>query len=1017
MRRQIAVLSLFTFCAVSVFGQGLNTTASKNDWEEINFEFNSHILSDGYPSLLRLAELLQKHPDFRVKVEGHTDKIGSDRYNDKLGQQRAETVKAFLLKYGAGDPQISVQTYGKKQPKVSDGTKEGRFMNRRVALTVTDGKGNIVSDGGIADAIKAIDGQQILDAQKKCCDDILKRLDKLDEIADMLRAMKAENDGLRKDLDALKQQEAALDAYVKGQPKPLTSQETASIVDARTSEQIEKARMPRFSILNANVGADGDGNLTFTGRGRFFAPFKEQFAIQAQSEFMYFHDRKEGQFDIGLVDRFIPRAQFGLFNSIKTVSLSGMQDAGTLGQGSFTLDYIFSRGKFGMFGSKGYLTGAVINNQVISSNLINQTYLSTIDQLGLSTTVGLFGNTYLEGNLGYLKSRGYADRPGGTLRFVFPLSDRFAFTLEGGVNETLVGPGNTGRVVAGFQFGNFMRPKDYLEGYNGIQHAVPADIPRVRYEMLTRQVRTGFSAPVADAGPDQIGVPSGTINLDGSGSYDPNGDPLTYLWTQISGPAVTLAGATTARASFTADDAQSYSFRLTVTNAHNGKGTARTAVTTARPQGVQIVRFQASPANINAGQSSTIDWQVLNADTVTITNLGTVDPANGTRSVSPTATTQYVLTAKNKTTQATATATVTVGSGGGTTPNLPSFLTCTVSPMNIMAGESATITYSTQNATSVSLSGIGPVAGAGQQVVTPTQTTSYILTATNATGPTTCQVTVAVTAGTVPRIDSFTANPATIVSGSPSTLSWQVENATSVSISGIGTVQPTGSQSVSPTQTTTYTLTATNATGQVTSQATITVTPVTPPGGGGAVTIGQCLATPSTSTAAGAAVTLSYTATNATSVSIAGVSGTTVAGPVIVKPQTTTTYNIVATGADGKTASCSVTVSVPVAPPGQPPVAIITGPSTIETLYRQLNLDGSTSKNPSGGALTYQWTPIGTGAAVLDQGQAVTRVQLGGLFGDYIFKLTVTNQAGQSDSTTVTVHYVNTNPHIDSKPK
>jgi hypothetical protein len=164
-------------------------------------------------------------------------------------------------------------------------------------------------------------------------------------------------------------------------------------------------------------------------------------------------------------------------------------------------------------------------------------------------------------------------------------------------------------------------------------------------------------------------------------------------------------------------------------------------------------------------------------------------------------------------------------------------------------------------------------------------------------------------------------------------------------------------------------------------------------------------------------VTISYTAANATSVSIAGVSGTTVAGPVIVKPLTTTTYNIVATGADGKTASCSVTVTVPVAPPGQPPVAIITGPSTIETIYRQLNLDGSASKNPSGGALTYQWTPIGTGAAVLDQGQAVTRVQLGGLFGDYIFKLTVTNQAGQSDSTTVTVHYVNTNPHIDSKPK
>ncbi len=131
---------------------------------------------------------------------------------------------------------------------------------------------------------------------------------------------------------------------------------------------------------------------------------------------------------------------------------------------------------------------------------------------------------------------------------MFPLSDRFAFTLEGGMNETLVSVANTGRVVAGFQFGNFMRPKDYLEGYNGVQHAVPVDVPRVRYEVLTRTVRTGNDAPVANAGPDQIGVPAGTITLDGSGSLDPEGDALTYQWSQVSGPAVSISGMNTARA-------------------------------------------------------------------------------------------------------------------------------------------------------------------------------------------------------------------------------------------------------------------------------------------------------------------------------------------------------------------------------------------------------------------------------------------------------------------------------------
>jgi hypothetical protein len=44
---------------------------------EINFEFNSYILSDGYPSLLRIAELLNRNQDYRVRVEGHT--VGSDR--------------------------------------------------------------------------------------------------------------------------------------------------------------------------------------------------------------------------------------------------------------------------------------------------------------------------------------------------------------------------------------------------------------------------------------------------------------------------------------------------------------------------------------------------------------------------------------------------------------------------------------------------------------------------------------------------------------------------------------------------------------------------------------------------------------------------------------------------------------------------------------------------------------------------------------------------------------------------
>jgi hypothetical protein len=449
--------------------------------------------------------------------------------------------------------------------------------------------------------------------------------------------------------------------------RPTTAQVT-DITTKTATEALERERIPRYNILNANVGSDSNGNLTVTGRGRYFVPFRERFAIQAQGEYMYFRDRQEGQFDIGLVNRFSTRVQAGLFSSFKHVNFSGedpgtniftdrpatqfdpgeLRGNGTLGQASITLDYIFSRGRVGIFGAKGFMNEAVINSVALSRNIFNEYYLRTIDQYGGSALVGLFGDSYMEGNLGYLKSRGNADRPGGTLRFVFPVSERLAFTLEGGLNETMLGRDNNGRVVAGLQFGNFMRPKDYLAGYGGVQHAVPADIPRVRYEVLTRRVRTGNDAPVADAGPDQVGVPAGEITLDGSSSFDPDGDPITFQWTQVAGPGVSLTGANMAQARFTAAEGQTYSFRLTVKDDKNAQSIARVSVSTEQPRQVRILRFQATPNVVDAGQSATLTWQVENAESVEISGVGPVNVTSGATQVTPQATTTYTLIARNR---------------------------------------------------------------------------------------------------------------------------------------------------------------------------------------------------------------------------------------------------------------------------------------------------------------------------------------------------------------------------------
>ena len=69
--KKLAAIGALGLLASGLFAQGLNTGGqTKEDWEEINFEFNSSILSDGYPSLLRLADLLSQHRDYHVKSHG-----------------------------------------------------------------------------------------------------------------------------------------------------------------------------------------------------------------------------------------------------------------------------------------------------------------------------------------------------------------------------------------------------------------------------------------------------------------------------------------------------------------------------------------------------------------------------------------------------------------------------------------------------------------------------------------------------------------------------------------------------------------------------------------------------------------------------------------------------------------------------------------------------------------------------------------------------------------------------------
>ncbi len=155
-------------------------------------------------------------------------------------------------------------------------------------------------------------------------------------------------------------------------------------------------------------------------------------------------------------------------------------------------------------------------------------------------------------------------------------------------------------------------------------------------------------------------------------------------------------------------------------------------------------------------------------------------------------------------------------SGGGQVPVISSFY---AKPDTITAGEKTQLSWEVIGATHVSIdNGVGAVALNGARTVMPDISTTYILTAANQYGSTSASVKVHVdgssaTPSGLPVINSFTASPSTIGAGESSTLIWNVSNAAQVTISGIGSVDSVGSQSVSPASTTSYTLTATSAGG------------------------------------------------------------------------------------------------------------------------------------------------------------------------------------------------------------
>ena len=916
---KLTAIGALGLMASGLFAQGLNPgSQTKDSWEEINFEFNSSILSDGYPSLLRLAEVMQQHADYRLKVTGNTDIVGSAAYNDKLALARADAVKAFLVKYGASAGAISTAGNGKHDPEVNNNTKEGRFMNRRVVMELRDGSGKIIGAGGISDVmpdvLKAI--QDLAKQQADCCAQILKRLDKLDDILAALKALQGDNDRLKSELADQRNQLNALKDQVNGMHPVSEPQAQAMITKAEPeiAEKVEDAQKARMNSI-VQVGGDigpawgngrpNDSHIAATAHGMFFDPFgrDQHYAFQGQAQYNYYPGYQEGQFDAGLVDR-VGRVQAGTFASFKYVDFGQFQHGGWMGQAAFLADYLFDGGKIGIYGTEAFKPIGVLNSVLLAPGAYEQTFARADNQIGFSGTVAAWGQAYFQGNAGAIFAHYQSNRPGFSVKLVQPIVHNLAFTAAVGLNENFVAQNaNIADVRFGLLFGGLLNPKEFAKS----ERPAPMDVPQVRYELGQRRV--GASPPIANAGPDQLNIQPAIVTLNGSGSYDPLGEALTYAWTQISGPTVVISNPNQAIATFPALAGQTYVFRLTVTNTDHLSSSATTEVSVSAPSPVIIQVFQATPSTITPGSSSTLNWVVQNANTVTISGVtGTLNPTAGSTQVSPTATTTYTLTATGSGGTVTANAVVTVSTAPVVLPQIIMF---NGSPLSVTAGGSSTLSWTTANATSVNISGLGaePLNGSASTGAL-NATTSFTLTATGANGNTvTAVVSIQVQGASVPQIVVFTASPQTISAGQSSQLCWQVNGATSINISnGVGSnLQANACQTVSPQTTTTYVLTATNANGQIQAAVTVNV---------GSVMITSFSANPIFSGAAGAPVTLSWTTTNATSVTLVGGDITSppanlpVNGSYTVSPTSNVTYTLIAYGPGGASVSAVTFVYV-----------------------------------------------------------------------------------------------------------
>ena len=105
---------------------------------DVLFDFNKYTLKpEAREKLAKVSGILLAYPNLKLQVEGYTDNIGSDEYNQKLSEERAGSVRDYLVSQNVAADNISAQGFGKTHPIADNSTSSGRAENRRVQMVVS----------------------------------------------------------------------------------------------------------------------------------------------------------------------------------------------------------------------------------------------------------------------------------------------------------------------------------------------------------------------------------------------------------------------------------------------------------------------------------------------------------------------------------------------------------------------------------------------------------------------------------------------------------------------------------------------------------------------------------------------------------------------------------------------------------------------------------------------------------------------------------------------------------------